>query len=177
MRPVVTDDIDQMTRAYQPLVRKLAWRYVNLLDFDDAVSVGNIGLLEAIRSWQDGRVGTEVPFGTVAYRRIQCRIIDEVRAVYGKRRQRFQRTVSLDAMPEEDKDRWIAAPEEPEDVDWGDLGCYISQLTFDEQRLLKALYGQDERISALSEEWDVPVYHLLRFRDGAIAKLRVLAGA
>lgn len=166
------EEIEEKTKAYQPLVRKIATRYTHLLEFDDAVSVGNIGLLEAIRTFNES---AGVKFGTVAYRRIQGRIIDEIRIIYGRRRQRYLMTESLDSMTEEHRDAVIkpADEEQPEDLDWPEsVAPYLADLSESESQLLYRLFVLDEQLSQIAKDMGIPVYHLVRMKRDALAKVK-----
>ena len=68
-----------MIAAHLPLVRTIAARLrrrAPQLETDELVSVGTIGLIEALDRYDDG-VG--VRFGAFAYRRIEGAILDEIR--------------------------------------------------------------------------------------------------
>ncbi len=155
------EETAKQVTAYQPLVRKIAARYKHLLEFDDAVSVGNIGLLEAVRTFDQT---SGVRFGTVAYRRIQGRIIDEIRIIYGRRQQRYMKTESIEQMTEPYRDRVIpsVAPAEVEEQDWPNLAPAIAALSCKDRELLILLYVQNETLSNISKQLNIPVYHLVR---------------
>jgi RNA polymerase sigma factor (sigma-70 family) len=87
---------DDSVLANVPLVRSIAAQLrgrVPLLDTEDLVSAGVIGLIEAVDRFDDGR---GVSFGTFAYPRIRGAILDEARRHAAVAAPRSEPALSLD---------------------------------------------------------------------------------
>jgi RNA polymerase sigma factor for flagellar operon FliA len=71
---------DELVRKYAPLVRKVAYRLIHRLpssvEVEDLISVGTIGLLQALENYDDGK-GTR--FESFAEFRIKGAMLDELR--------------------------------------------------------------------------------------------------
>ncbi len=82
LRSVVARDRDRAISQYGPLVRhvagRLASRIPGVLDYEDILSYGTIGLIEALDRYDESKA---VKFETYAMTRIRGSIIDALRAV------------------------------------------------------------------------------------------------
>jgi RNA polymerase sigma factor (sigma-70 family) len=69
---------EQRVASHLPLVRRIArgLRWADIVEEDDLISAGTIGLIEAVDRYDSS---SAVPFVSFAYRRIRGAMIDEIR--------------------------------------------------------------------------------------------------
>jgi RNA polymerase sigma factor for flagellar operon FliA len=165
----MAQEVERVITAYQPLVKKLAARYRHLIDYDDLVALGNIGLWEAAQQW---RPGEGKPFGMLAYFRVRAKMIDEIRAVNGRRAQRWNRTEPL---PDDDGrsdplyvERGFEEVEAAVDVE------KIFQIFDDSEReIINALYFRGKTLVEFSAEQGISRHEARELRNRALEKARV----
>jgi RNA polymerase sigma factor for flagellar operon FliA len=109
------DERDQRITQYTPLVRyvisRLAIKLPNVLDYDDIMSFGTIGLIEAIDRYDDSK---GVKFETYAISRVRGAIIDAMRGLDRLPRSVRQKARRIDAAVAELSQELARRPTEAE---------------------------------------------------------------
>ena len=112
------DERDERIKQYTPLVRyvisRLAIRLPNVLDYDDVMSYGTIGLIEAVDRYDDSK---GVKFETYAISRVRGAIIDAMRSLDRLPRSTRQKARRIDAASAELTQRLGRKPTELELAD------------------------------------------------------------
>jgi RNA polymerase sigma factor (sigma-70 family) len=72
---------DQLAVAYQPIVMAAARKYAGIIELDDAIGYGQLGLAKAALSWTED---SNFAFATHAKRQICNAIVDGIRAQKGR---------------------------------------------------------------------------------------------
>lgn len=161
---------------YLPLVRRVAHQYNGMLEFEDAVQVGSIGLLEAIRVY-DPNGG--IPFGTVAHKRVRGRIIDQIRLVYGRERQRYNNTSHLSTYTERQVEDMFGREDGAQDALDAMLNGEVLQEALDQlpqlpRAVILLTFGSSLTVKAIAERWNVPVMLVARYKHEALERLRAI---
>jgi RNA polymerase sigma factor for flagellar operon FliA len=116
------DERDERIKQYTPLVRyvisRLAIRLPNVLDYDDVMSYGTIGLIEAIDRYDDSK---GVKFETYAISRVRGAIIDAMRSLDRLPRSTRQKARRIEAATAELNQRLGRKPTEFELADELDI--------------------------------------------------------
>ncbi len=86
---------------YIPLINKLAFQFVNILDFDDLVQEGSLGLLDAISGFDLER---DVKFSSYAMTCIRNKMLKAVEMVNSQKRGKGIKKIPLDLLKEESTD-------------------------------------------------------------------------
>src|SRR5688572_32464509 len=111
----LTIDRDATIRQYTPLVKyvvgRLAIGLPAILDYDDVMSYGTIGLIEAIDRYDDSK---GVKFETYAISRVRGAIIDAMRSLDRLPRSTRQKARRIDAASAELTQRLGRKPTEQE---------------------------------------------------------------
>lgn len=82
---------------YIPLINKYAFQFSKVLDFDDLVQEGSLGLLDAISSFKPDK---DVKFSTYAAVCIRNKMLKAVEKVRSRKAGALRGSVSLDQLPE-----------------------------------------------------------------------------
>ena len=176
---MATAVIDRASEAeimvkYTPLVRRVAHRFDGMLEFEDAVQVGSIGLLEAIRVY-DPAAG--IPFGTVAHKRVRGRIIDQIRLVYGRERQRYNNTSHLSSYTDQQVEDMFGTEDNAEAAINGlasaeELQAALDQLPQLPRAVIILLFGGSMSVKAIAERWNVSAMLISRYKREGLEQLR-----
>ncbi len=86
---------------YIPLINKLAFQFVNIMDFDDLVQEGSLGLLDAISGFDPER---DVKFSTYAKTCIRNKILKAVEKATSLKEGKGIKNVPLDLLKDEGSD-------------------------------------------------------------------------
>lgn len=105
---------DNLIMKYLPLVKKVVGRIVtkdSMIDMDDLVSIGIIGLMDAIDKYDNNK---NVPFEAYATLRIRGNVIDELRKSGRVSRDKIDKLNQFYQIKENLENRLMRTPEESE---------------------------------------------------------------
>lgn len=133
---------DEMIIEYLPLVKRVVRKIEvkdNRLDYDDLVSIGTIGLMDAINRFDESK---KVPFEAYAALRIKGTVIDELRKTGDVSRNRIAKLNEYNSMKEKLERDLLRTPTEAE---------ICEELGIDEKQLNK-LHETVHHLSGVSLE-------------------------
>lgn len=175
-----------------PIVREFKARLPSHVRADDLTSAGNLGLVQAARSYQPGRGST---FASWAKLRIRGAISDELRAMdhrLGPRRAKDRPALSLDVTvpltspgsPWADGEaQWqlVEPAEGPEDVviarlEAAQVQRAVAQLPAHLQLVVHAAFHSDRTHREAAAEIDIPTGDFYLLRSEAIRAIRARLG-
>lgn len=132
------DAVAVLISRYIPLINKYAFQFCKILDFDDLVQEGSLGLLDAISSFRPDK---DVKFSTYAAVCIRNKMLKAVEKASSQKSGALIGSVSLDELPERADDLTpenIFIGKESLDAVMDDVKKVLSPL---ERRILFAYLG------------------------------------
>lgn len=122
---------EELVEKYMPMVRHIARKqHSNILDFDDLVQEGLIGLLGAIRQYRPDRY--QIKFSSFAYLCIQRKVFNAMKYFIGNKQKLLNQSVSLHATIHNDDTRTRIDCIPAESV-WANPATLIENRILDEQ--------------------------------------------
>lgn len=164
--------------SYQPLVFSFAPRYTHLMEWDELVSAGNLGLIRYAKRYVEVR--PEYAFATGAKLYIRSSMVDAIRERYGRNGLK-PKTININASDmDEDEGFLCTSPVAADDVE-GDtvrgflkrsLRLAISSLSEEQKCIVEGYYFCGRTLSSIAAELGLPDSRIRLLHREAISRLR-----
>lgn len=163
--------------SYQPLVCSFAPRYTHLMEWDELVSAGNLGLIRYAKRYVEVR--PEYAFATGAKLYIRSSMVDAIRERYGRNGLK-PKTIQMNSSDLDEDDGFLCYPAATDDVE-GDtvrgflkrsLRSAICSLSDDQKAIVEGYYFFGHTLSSIATELGLPDSRIRLLHREAISRLR-----